>query len=92
MKNILHQAVRILGSTRYTFPNSSRARSVLARKYLDTLYVLALRIGADSTRTHLAVPAMQRFFFIFDKAHGCVGPALAKEDTVDVPSTPKVFI
>lgn len=66
MKSILHPSIGILSTTRFTFPNGIVARATLAEKYLQTLYILMLRLGVTMTKTHLAV-SIQRFFLTFDK-------------------------
>ncbi|CAG9817607.1 unnamed protein product [Phaedon cochleariae] len=69
LKNILHPIVRLLNSTEHTFPSGYFSRNTLARKYLDVIYVLSIRIGTDMTKKYLVVPALQRFFLIFDKVY-----------------------
>ncbi|XP_043478579.1 WD repeat-containing protein 81 isoform X1 [Leptopilina heterotoma] len=66
VKSILHPSIGILSTTRFTFPNGTVARATLAEKYLQTLYILMLRLGVTMTKTHLAV-SIQRFFLTFDK-------------------------
>jgi len=59
-----------VSTTRFVFPSGYIARSAVTAKFVDAVYVVALRIGSDMTRQHLAVPSLQRFFLIFDKAFG----------------------
>lgn len=66
VKSILHPSIRILSTTRFTFPNGTIARATLAEKYLQALYILSVRLGVTMTKTHLAV-SIQRFFLTFDK-------------------------
>lgn len=67
VKSILHPIVRILSTTRFTFPSGTLARIALAEKCLEAMFTLSLRLGSVITKNHLAVP-IQRFFLAFDKA------------------------
>lgn len=70
LKNMLLPIVRILGSTRLLMPSGYLGRSVLARKWLDAVYTLCVRIGPDMSKEHLCIPTLRPFFLIFDKAFG----------------------
>ncbi|XP_046619150.1 WD repeat-containing protein 81 isoform X1 [Neodiprion virginianus] len=69
LRSVLHPAVRILSTTRYTFPNGVVARSALADKYIAVTFCLSQRLGSEMSKTQIAV-SIQRFFLAFDKAHG----------------------
>lgn len=73
LKTILHPVIRLVSTTRFIFPSGCIARSAVATKFVDAVYVVALRIGCEMTRRHLAVPSLQRFFLTFDKAFGRPG-------------------
>uniref|UniRef100_A0A0K8WLI7 Putative inactive serine/threonine-protein kinase lvsG n=1 Tax=Bactrocera latifrons TaxID=174628 RepID=A0A0K8WLI7_BACLA len=70
LKNMLLPIVRILGSTRLLMPSGYLGRSVLARKWLDAVYTLCVRIGPDMSKEHLCIPTLRPYFLIFDKAFG----------------------
>ncbi|KAL4709964.1 hypothetical protein ACJJTC_003927 [Scirpophaga incertulas] len=70
LKMILQPALRLASTSRCAYPSGAAARAALARKLLEALHVLALRIGPEMTRKHLCMYALQRFFLAFDKASG----------------------
>ncbi|KAJ8680450.1 hypothetical protein QAD02_016237 [Eretmocerus hayati] len=67
VKSILLPTVRIVSTSKFTFPNGATARFVLANKYLETLLILIVRLGNVMARNHLTTP-IQRFFVAFEKA------------------------
>ncbi|XP_012263057.1 WD repeat-containing protein 81 [Athalia rosae] len=79
LRSILHPAVRILSTTRYTFPNGTIARSALADKYIAVAFCLSQRLGSEMSKTQIAV-SIQRFFLAFDKAYEQVSQNVFVED------------
>ncbi|KAJ9590475.1 hypothetical protein L9F63_016506, partial [Diploptera punctata] len=82
LKTILHPAIRLVSTTRFVFPSGSIARAAVAAKFVDAVYVVALRIGCEMTKRHLTVPSLQRFFLTFDKAFGRPGNAHVEDINV----------
>ncbi|XP_008544193.1 WD repeat-containing protein 81 isoform X1 [Microplitis demolitor] len=78
VKSILHPTVRILSTTRYSFPSGVNARTALANKCLEVLSSLSIRLGSATTKTHLSVP-IQRFFLAFDKVFNAKGQSQDEE-------------
>lgn len=74
LKNIVKPTIRLLNSTHFVMPSGFLARGILARKLVDLLYILTIRIGTEIAKEHLCVPHLQRFFLIFDKAYGIEDP------------------
>ncbi|XP_023248259.1 WD repeat-containing protein 81 [Copidosoma floridanum] len=66
VKSILLPTVRILSTSKFSFPNGAMARFVLANKYLETLFILIIRLGNVMAKNHLTVP-IQRLFMAFEK-------------------------
>ncbi|XP_061395827.1 WD repeat-containing protein 81-like, partial [Musca vetustissima] len=70
LDSIILPVLRFLGSAQVLMPSGYLGRSVLARKFLDAVYVLSVRLGSDMTREHLCFTVLRPFFLIFDKAFG----------------------
>ncbi|KAH8325853.1 hypothetical protein KR067_008979 [Drosophila pandora] len=67
---ILLPILRLLSSTNLLMPSGYLGRSLLARKFLDAIYALSVRLGSDMTREHLCQSIICPFFLIFNKAFG----------------------
>ncbi|XP_017153735.1 WD repeat-containing protein 81 [Drosophila miranda] len=67
---ILLPILRLLSSTNLLMPSGYLGRSLLARKFLDAIYALSVRLGSDMTREHLCQSLLCPFFLIFNKAFG----------------------
>ncbi|KAG6450321.1 hypothetical protein O3G_MSEX006515 [Manduca sexta] len=70
LKIVVSPTLRLAATSRCAYPSGAAARRAVARKLVAALHALALRVGPEMTRRHLAVPALQRFFLAFDKANG----------------------
>uniref|UniRef100_A0A1A9WL24 BEACH domain-containing protein n=1 Tax=Glossina brevipalpis TaxID=37001 RepID=A0A1A9WL24_9MUSC len=67
---IILPVLKFLNSTNVLMPSGYLGRSVFARKLIDAVYVLCVRIGSDMSREHLCLSVLRPFFQIFDKAYG----------------------
>ncbi|XP_053607519.1 WD repeat-containing protein 81 isoform X2 [Plodia interpunctella] len=90
-KTILQPGIRLAATSRCAYPSGARARGALARKLLAALHALALRVGPEMTRLHLAAPALQRFFLAFDKASGKIDNWPKQEETAGKSSDSEQF-
>lgn len=70
LDSIILPVLKFVGSSRVLMPSGYLGRSVLARKLLDAIYVLSVRLGSAMTREHLCNSVLRPFFLIFDKAFG----------------------
>ncbi|XP_075153298.1 WD repeat domain 81 [Haematobia irritans] len=70
LDSIFLPVLRFLGSAQVLMPCGYLGRSVLARKFLDALYVLSVRLGPEMSREYLCLSVLRPFFLIFDKAFG----------------------
>lgn len=79
LRSVLHPAVRILSTTRYTFPSGRIARCALADKFIAVTSCLSQKLGPEMSKTHLVI-SIQRFFLAFDKAYEQVTKNVYVED------------
>ncbi|XP_055382745.1 WD repeat-containing protein 81 [Condylostylus longicornis] len=70
LDNIVNPVIVLLSSTKCLMPSGYLGRSVLARKLLDSIYVICVRIGAEMSKERICANVLQKFFLIFDKAYG----------------------
>ncbi|XP_050717169.1 WD repeat-containing protein 81-like isoform X6 [Eriocheir sinensis] len=68
IRNAVYPVIRLLSSTKVNFPHGGAARGVLACRVVDCLFIMALRVGREMSKSML-MPTITRFLTAFDKCH-----------------------
>ncbi|XP_066986474.1 WD repeat-containing protein 81 isoform X1 [Macrobrachium rosenbergii] len=68
IRNAVYPVIRLLSSTKVNFPHGGAARGVLACRVIDCLFIMALRVGREMSKSIL-MPTITRFMTAFDKCH-----------------------
>lgn len=77
IRNAVYPVIRLLSSTKVNFPHGGAARGVLACRVIDCLFIMALRVGREMSKSIL-MPTITRFLTAFDKCHsGSLGQLTA---------------
>ncbi|XP_042218295.1 WD repeat-containing protein 81-like [Homarus americanus] len=68
IRNAVYPVIRLLSSTKVNFPHGGAARGVLACRVIDCLFIMALRVGREMSKSIL-MPTVTRLMTAFDKCH-----------------------
>ncbi|XP_045593332.1 WD repeat-containing protein 81 isoform X2 [Procambarus clarkii] len=68
IRNAVYPVIRLLSSTKVNFPHGGAARGVLACRVIDCLFIMALRVGREMSKSIL-MPTITRLMTAFDKCH-----------------------
>ncbi|XP_042862258.1 WD repeat-containing protein 81-like isoform X2 [Penaeus japonicus] len=68
IRNAVYPVIRLLSSTKVNFPHGGTARGVLACRVIDCLFIMALRVGREMSKSIL-MPTITRLMTAFDKCH-----------------------
>ncbi|KAG7171126.1 WD repeat-containing protein 81-like, partial [Homarus americanus] len=67
IRNAVYPVIRLLSSTKVNFPHGGAARGVLACRVIDCLFIMALRVGREMSKSIL-MPTVTRLMTAFDKS------------------------
>ncbi|KAK3878610.1 hypothetical protein Pcinc_016771 [Petrolisthes cinctipes] len=68
IRSAVYPVIRLLSSTKVNFPHGGAARGVLACRVIDCLFIMALRVGREMSKSIL-MPTVTRLLTTFDKCH-----------------------